>query len=68
MVVFLVEHAYRRALRDHLRVIRIELRDFPDHGLKLNQLVLGDVDEGRIGAHPRRTGGGVDGEYALTGV
>ena len=46
----------------------MELGDGHDDGLELHQLLLGDIHQRCIGAHPGGAGGGVHREDALAGV
>ena len=66
--ILLVENAHRRALRDHFYIIRIRLRDRPDHCLKIHDLVLTDVEQRRVRSHPGRAGGRIHREQALPRV
>ena len=68
MGIALVEHTHGGTLRDHHRMFGVKLGDGHHGGLKLHQLVLGNVAQRGIRAHPGGTAGGVDGKNALTGI
>ena len=63
-----VENTDGGPLGNHGGVFRIKLRDGQDCSLKLYHLVGADIQQGRVGAHPGRTGGGIHREDALAGV
>ena len=66
--VAFIEDTYRRPLRYHLGLFRVELRNGHDHRLELNYLVLADVHQRSIGSHPGSACSGIYGEDALAGV
>ena len=49
-------------------MLRVNLGDGHDLGLKAHQLLLGNVKEGGVGAHPGGPRRGVNGKDALPGV
>ena len=66
--VILLEQAYAGTLRDHFGMLRVILGHGVYDGLKADDRVFTDVQQGSVAAHPGGTRGGINGENALAGV
>ena len=66
--IVLVEHAHRRTLGDHLRMVGVELGHRHHRRLEVHILVGADVAQRRVGAHPGGAGGGIHRKQALARV
>ena len=66
--VILLEQAHAGTLRDHFGMLRVILGHGVYDGLKADDRVFADVQQGSVAAHPGGTRGGINGENALAGV
>ena len=66
--IVLVEHAHRRPLGDHLRMVGVELGHRHHRRLEVHIFVGADVAQRRVGAHPGGAGSGIHRKQALARV
>ena len=66
--VCLVEYTDRRPLGNHLRMLRIKLRNRQYRCLKIHQFIFTDVRERGIGSHPGGSGGRIYGKDTLSSI